>query len=357
VKRYEFVDWYRGLACVLMFQTHAYDSWTEGAWRNNNFWWVSRHLGGFPSRLFLFLAGVSLMLRFDRDRRKNVPVTQSRLGATRRGLEVLGLAYLFRLSEWLLGFGGWKYVSDVFRVDILNCIGVSLLVAAWIASPRDLEDGRWPIPIRPVLFTLAVVFVTPLMGHVAFPRWIPKHVTSYVIGTPPASYFPLFPWLSYVLTGCVAGSLWVRATRHNQLGRAMLYTTCTGAAMALCGQLSRHAGTALYSFGDNSGGPPAPNAYFYRAGMCLLAAAVAYVVMQRSNPARFSPMRQLGKTSLMVYWVHVELVYGHLSDPIKRRLDLYTASVLLIALTAAMVGLSWLRTEWWGRSRRVIAAP
>ena len=27
-QRFGFIDWYRGLACVLMFQTHAYDAWT-----------------------------------------------------------------------------------------------------------------------------------------------------------------------------------------------------------------------------------------------------------------------------------------------------------------------------------------
>ena len=63
----------------------------------------------------------------------------------------------------------------------------------------------------------------------------------------------------------------------------------------------------------------------------------------------FSPLRQLGRTSLLVYWVHIELVYGHLSDPIKGRLGLLWASLLLVVLSALMVALSYWRTERYGR--------
>src|SRR5262245_14769285 len=116
-QRYGYIDWYRGLACVLMFQTHAYDSWTRAADRAGWFWWTSRHLGGFPSRLFLFLAGVSLMLRFEGDRKRQTPVAQARFGAAKRGLEVLALGYLFRISEWIFAGAGFSYASDILRVD------------------------------------------------------------------------------------------------------------------------------------------------------------------------------------------------------------------------------------------------
>src|SRR5689334_5536982 len=102
-----------------MFQTHAFDSWTADSDRANAFWWTSRHLGGFPSRLFLLLAGVSLMLRFDSDRRKGKAVGESRRGAARRGLEVIALGYLFRVFEWLLGGAGRSFAIDMLRVDIL----------------------------------------------------------------------------------------------------------------------------------------------------------------------------------------------------------------------------------------------
>ncbi len=54
--------------------------------------------------------------------------------AVKRGFEILGLAYLFRLQEYLLG-GAYDW-RDLFRVDILNCIGASMIVVNSITAPR-----------------------------------------------------------------------------------------------------------------------------------------------------------------------------------------------------------------------------
>ena len=35
--RLAYIDWMRGLACVLMFQTHCYDSWLSGDARKTTF--------------------------------------------------------------------------------------------------------------------------------------------------------------------------------------------------------------------------------------------------------------------------------------------------------------------------------
>src|ERR1035438_9196458 len=61
--RLAWIDWMRGLACVLMFQTHCYDAWLGGDARNTSFLKGSQRLGTLPAPLFLFLAGVSFALR------------------------------------------------------------------------------------------------------------------------------------------------------------------------------------------------------------------------------------------------------------------------------------------------------
>src|SRR5438067_5286642 len=60
--RLGYIDWLRGLACVLMFQTHCYDAWLGGAARNSTFFMWSQLGGTFPAPLFLFLAGVSFAI-------------------------------------------------------------------------------------------------------------------------------------------------------------------------------------------------------------------------------------------------------------------------------------------------------
>ena len=48
-------------------------------------------------------------------------------------------------------------------------------------------------------------------------------------------------------------------------------------------------------------------------GICCRCWAGAYLWTEYGAAARWSWMQCLGKTSLMVYWVHVMLVYGNIA--------------------------------------------
>jgi fucose 4-O-acetylase-like acetyltransferase len=59
----------------------------------------------------------------------------------------------------------------------------------------------------------------------------------------------------------------------------------------------------------------------------------------------FSPLAQLGQTSLLVYWVHIEFVYGRFSILPKRAVGIRTASLGLLAIFVSMLLLSMMRTR------------
>jgi hypothetical protein len=66
----------------------------------------------------------------------------------------------------------------------------------------------------------------------------------------------------------------------------------------------------------------------------------------------FSPVIQLGKTSLLVYWVHIEFVYGRLSILPKHKCTVLQASIGLLVIFLAMLALSLLRTSWKNRQAK-----
>src|SRR5580693_8292877 len=109
----------RGLACVLMFQTHCYDSWLGGDARKSTFFMWSQLGGTLPAPLFLFLAGISFALVTDKLRRKGVSASQIARTTILRGGEIVLLGLLFRLQEFLLGQPGAPW-TDLLRVDVLN---------------------------------------------------------------------------------------------------------------------------------------------------------------------------------------------------------------------------------------------
>jgi len=84
--RLAYIDWMRGLACLLMFQTHCYDAWLSPEARHSTFSMYSQLLGTFPAPLFLFLAGISSALVVDRLRQKGVAANQIATKTMARGL-------------------------------------------------------------------------------------------------------------------------------------------------------------------------------------------------------------------------------------------------------------------------------
>ena len=73
----------------------------------------------------------------------------------------------------------------------------------------------------------------------------------------------------------------------------------------------------------------------------------------RGDARRWSPMQQLGRTSLFIYWIHVEMVYGLISLPLHKALSLGGAWTALGVFSIFMLGCSIAKD----RVRGVVAGP
>ncbi len=74
--------------------------------------------------------------------------------------------------------------------------------------------------------------------------------------------------------------------------------------------------------------------------------AFAFLWTRYVNPTGWSFVRQIGTTSLLVYWVHTEIVYGQWMWYWKESLTPAPVVVIAAVVIAAMVGLSVARTGW-----------
>ena len=72
---------------------------------------------------------------------------------------------------------------------------------------------------------------------------------------------------------------------------------------------------------------------------------------------RWSPLQQFGRSSLFVYWIHVEMVYGLISLPIHKRLTHPQAWMALAAFTALMFGCIVLKDRYQSHRRGRSAPP
>src|SRR5688572_6599377 len=112
-----YLDWMRGLAVLIMIEAHLLDSWTGTPDRESAAFSAAVILGGMGAPLFLFLAGLSVSLSAGSKARKSGDTRAAATVVVRRGLEIFGLAFLFRFQAWILG---WGHPRTLLRVDILN---------------------------------------------------------------------------------------------------------------------------------------------------------------------------------------------------------------------------------------------
>ena len=101
--RREYLDWLRGIGVIVMIQGHVLDAWTRTVDKETlAYRWIHfiGGVGGAP--LFLFLAGLALAMAAGSRLEKGRTVSEATALARRRGWEIFGLAFLFRLQSWLI---------------------------------------------------------------------------------------------------------------------------------------------------------------------------------------------------------------------------------------------------------------
>jgi uncharacterized membrane protein len=346
--RLGYLDWGRGLCVVLMIATHGLYGWVRPEDQGHPFFQWMRLIGGFPGAVFLFISGLVLALAAEgMHRRGEPPRAVLRVGLA-RGLEIMGYAFLFRL--WMFASGRFGAPWDLLRVDILNCIGASLLVVA-VAT---LWWPRRAVRIAAALLTAAAIAaVTPLAWDSELARRLPAGLAGYIDGRQPGSFFPPFPWAGFAALGAAAGMI-LAAVRGRGLERHLFAAMgVLGAAVIPLGLWADRTVPAVYPRYDFWHTSPA---YFMvKVGIVLLTMAAAYVFDRLPGPG---PMRQLGRTSLLVYWVHLEIIYGdHVAPAARGGLPLAHAVGAVIVLMLAMLALSYARTAGWslGRARDALA--
>jgi uncharacterized membrane protein len=363
VSRLAYIDWMRGLACVLMFQTHCYDSWLSPAARKSSSLINWSQLGGtLPAPLFIFLAGVSFGLVTERLREKGVARNTIAKQTIQRGAEIFGMGLLFRVQEFGLGYP-WSPWTDLLRVDVLNILGLSMMlmgVLCWVTGGGAVAAARIRTLVGGVFAAGVVAMVTPPLWTTHRPKFLPWPLESYINGVhvfdkPQPWLFPLFPWSAFAFAGLGVGFFLFSdfAKRKEGLAFALLGGTgVLGCLLSTVCDSSRIGLYAVYDYWHSN-----PDFLLMRCGILLLILFLVYGWCRWGLAQKgFSPFIQLGNTSLLVYWVHIEFVYGRFSILPKGQCRALKATAGLVTIFLAMVVLSMVRTTWKKRRAKVSKA-
>jgi uncharacterized membrane protein len=362
LKRLSYIDWMRGLACLLMFQTHCYDSWLRPELHNTQLYKLSQLGGTLPAPLFIFLAGISVALVTERLRQKGIAAAQIGRQSILRGAEIFGLGLLFRVQEYALGYK-WVPWTDLLRVDILNILGVSIMlmgVLCWLTAAPSPALARRKGVVFSLVVAAAIALLTPWVWTTGRPKFLPWPLETYINGVhtfnePQHWLFPIFPWCAFAFAGLAVGFVLCSEFARKREALTFFLLGLVGMAAILLSIFFDSLPMRLYAVYDYW--HSSPNFLLARCGVLLIILSLAYAWCRWGFAQKgFSPAIQLGQTSLLVYWVHLEFVYGRFSILPKHGCSIPKATLGLCVISLAMLCLSIARTHYKRRNVRVLRA-
>ena len=326
-----------------MIHAHVLDAWTAPTERKTLAFGYLNVLAGFAAPLFLWLAGFSLMLSAARGLASGHGRGAAASVIIRRGLEIFLLAFVFRAQSFIVSPGN-PFVS-LLRVDILNIMGPSIVVAAclWRISP-----GQRSAAIVCGAFGAVLALVTPLARTAGWVSALPPALQWYITPSGNHSTFTLLPWAGFVFAGAACGAALAAADRLRE-ARALVWVAGLGMLLALV-SYSLSFRPSIYpasSFWTTS-----PTYFGVRVGIVMVALSVLYAATPLAMlvPAAWQVLARFGRHSLFVYWVHVELVYGYATAPLHHRLPLWGTGLAYVAFTGLMywsIGVRDRVVRWW----------
>ncbi len=183
----------RGLAIVTMIAYHFCFDLTWYRWADwpmlDDIRWIAWRSSIVTA--FLFVAGVSLALRDDRERGRGT-TGWLEPSFVRRWSQVAGAASLVTIGSMLL------FPASFIYFGVLHFVAV-----AWLLCRRAPRLGAGSIALGVLAIVVGTTIATPAFD----PRWIDW--IGFAAQKPlTEDYVPLFPWLGVLLIGCGAGAWW-----------------------------------------------------------------------------------------------------------------------------------------------------
>ena len=256
-----YLDWLRGIAVLIMIGSHTIDSWTIVADRGRPAYRYALMIGGLGAPVFLFLAGIALVLAAGARLRKGQSEEAAAAAARRRGWQIFGLAFLFRFQAWALS--GGPFLDTLLKVDILNVMGLAMIGAALFWSIGRTNGQRAALYVAAVA---ALAMLTPVVRATPLLDPLPDPLEWYFRPYPGRTNFTIFPWAGFLFAGAALGVWLDRARTPDDERRLNLWLAALGSALALAGYLASYL-PAIYSQTDFW--TCSPTFFFLRLGVVV----------------------------------------------------------------------------------------
>lgn len=190
--RTQTADLLKGIAVILMIQVHIIELFASAGIYNSIIGKILLFLGGTPvAPVFMLIFGYFIAAS-----------KKSSLQLIIRGLKIIALGMFLNIAmnlNLIISVNKGSIQTDllpyIFGVDILQFAGIAIIIIAILK--KAIEKKLFFV----LLCILISTFIGNLLSNFSPETKTMQYVLSFFYGCSKWSYFPLFPWLAYPLSG------------------------------------------------------------------------------------------------------------------------------------------------------------
>jgi uncharacterized membrane protein len=328
VRRVEAVDLFRFLVLFFMIQGHLFRAYLLPAIRQEPWYRIHEVFHGFVAPGFLFAAGFAAFLSFHNKWQNYVRLDGAFFKRLRRILFVIAVGYWIHLPFFSLR-KTWEFVrlgkaNDFLKADILQCIGVGLLLFTLLAVL--LKNERVVVMVTILAGTLFFLLPGAVKGIRLHPA-IDPYFNNQV------SLFPIFPWLGYLCAGIAAAFLYSRMKEEYFFGLLLVSGILFFPWFFFLP--GRGIGRTEFTLSGN----------LNKAGGILLMLCLCSWLLRRCGGRFLDLLKKAGSESLFVYVLHLFIIFNSffrkgLMPHFENSLTLLQALLLFLVVQLVVFALS-----------------
>jgi len=292
---------FRGYCVLVMIEAHVSNATILDSIQKTKTFHYLDLFNGTIAPSFIFIAGFAVALALERKWDDFLKFSKPLWMHLRRLLFVLALGYWLHLPVWSLRTLIARHDISVLNVDVLQLIAVSLFFTILIALIfRNLHRLKWPM----LILMLLIIFSTPFVFEADPKRILPVAIAAYF---DKASLFPIFPWAAYSFAGTFLSLIYLQI-RGTEKERTFFRILCIGGLLMTISAFALfYVPWQYHAYTDMA--RASPRSFMMRIGAVLFVFSCFYFYEQWRKPAK-SILNIAGQQSLMVYAVHLMIVYG-----------------------------------------------
>ena len=346
--RYTFIDLLRGWAIILMIEPHVFNTFLLPDLKLTGWFSVVSFINGLIAPAFLFVSGfvfeISSGSKLGDMRKFKLPFWKKLWRIVSIILIGYALHLPFKSLSKIINKSTPEQLQSFYSVDVLQCIGVGLLVL-FLLRLIIRSDKIYHYTL--IGLTIVVTAVSPIFWKTEFTNYLHPVFANY-FNRLNGSLFPVFPWLNFILAGAIFSKYFLNAAANNKEQKFIKATTFAGIIMLLSGHL-------FYSglFPDFlTSIIPNPVFFMERLGYVLFFASLCWYYANWRKIKR-SFVIDASRESLLIYWLHLLLIYSmiwknkNFAEILGPTLNVWESIVVTVLLMVLMVliAILWSRTK------------